>query len=192
VTPCAYAVVSLRVGRPSLSRILLAFRCFFSILARGTLTADVASVLNLAPKPNRRPNRRTRATATAADGALQLLGLLQNEARLVDFLMEDISAYSDDQSARRCAICTKNAGDAGRHVKLSPVIDGVEGTPTRLDLAGPHAQVPAPSASSKGASRWKSRGGTLRHKGWRSERATLPSLGARQDASFCAREIEIE
>ena len=179
-----------------MSRILLAFRCFFSILARGTLTADVASVLSLAPKPKSAPKPAEPARqATAADGALQLLGLLQNEARLVDFLMEDISAYSDDQvGAAVRDLHEKCRQTLDRHVKLSPVIDGVEGTPTRLDLAGPHAQVPgAVRFIGKVPPDGKATGGTLRHKGWRAERATLPSLGARQDASLLApAEIEIE
>jgi len=32
-----------------------------------------------------------------ADGAVQILSILQRDARLVDFLMEDVSAYSDEQ-----------------------------------------------------------------------------------------------
>ena len=34
---------------------------------------------------------------TAKDGALQMLGILQRDARLIDFLMEDITSYADDQ-----------------------------------------------------------------------------------------------
>ena len=38
-----------------------------------------------------------KAQAGPADGAVQILSVLQRDARLVDFLMEDIGAYSDEQ-----------------------------------------------------------------------------------------------
>ena len=179
-----------------MSRIGLAFRSFFGILARGALTAGIASELGLAPKPKSapRPAEPARRT-TAADGALQLLGILQNEARLVDFLMEDIAGYSDEQVGAAVRDLHPKCRQAlDRHVKLAPVIDGVEGTPTRLDLAGPQAQAPgAVRFIGKVPPDGKAAGGTLRHKGWRAERADLPPLGARQEASLVApAEIEIE
>jgi hypothetical protein len=179
-----------------LSRILLAFRSFFSILARGALSPALAARLGLMPKlktPARaaEPARQT----SAADGALQLLGILQNEARLVDFLMEDVSAYDDRQigaAVRELHGKCRQALD--RHFKLAPVIDGVEGTPARLDLAGPHAQTAgAVRFIGKVPAEGKAAGGTLRHKGWRAERATLPPLASKQEANLLApAEIEIE
>lgn len=179
-----------------MSRISLAVRSFFGILTRGALSPAVASALGLVPKLKTaaRPAEPARQTS-AADGALQLLGILQNEARLVDFLMEDISAYSDQQigaAVRELQGKCRQALD--RHFKLAPVIDGVEGTPTRLDLAGPHAQAAgAVRFIGKVPAEGKAAGGTLRHKGWRAERATLPPLASKQEANLLApAEIEIE
>lgn len=127
-----------------------------------------------------------------SDGALQILGILQRDSRWIDFLMEDIASYSDDQvgSAVR-AIHSDCKTSLARHVTLSPVIDGVEGTyqkldaskapdPNRIKLIG---NVPASG---------KVPGGTLRHRGWMASSVNLPPLG-KQDASVLApAEIEVE
>ena len=127
-----------------------------------------------------------------SDGALQILGILQRDSRWIDFLMEDIASYSDDQigSAVR-SIHSDGRASLSRHVTLAPVIDGVEGTyqkldaskapdPNRIKLIG---NVPASG---------KVPGGTLRHRGWMVQAVNLPPLG-KQDASVLApAEVEIE
>ncbi len=179
-----------------MSRISLAFRSFFGILAGGALPAEVASELGLMAKPKTAPKPAEPVRkVTPADGALQLLSILQVDARLIDFLMEDISAYGDDQVGAAVRDLHEKCRQAlDRHMKLAPVIDGVEGTPTRLDLAGPHAQAAgAVRFLGKVPPEGKAAGGTLRHKGWRAEKVQLPALGARQDTSLLApAEIEVE
>jgi len=84
-----------------LNRILLAFRCFFEILFHGALSADALGALKLArreqPAPGPKGTPPAAALRTPADGALQILTILQRDSRVVDFLMEDIASYSDDQ-----------------------------------------------------------------------------------------------
>ena len=183
-----------------MNRIVLAFRCFFNILLSGELSAEVLNALKLA--------RRAGATATTAaaskpaaastpaaptvrvsDGALQILGILQRDSRLVDFLMEDISSYSDDQVGAAVRELHDQCRDSvGRYVTLKPVIDGVEGTYAKAPGSDPNlvkfvGNVPAQPPA----------GGTLRHKGWRASKVNLPALAAKQDASVIApAEIEIE
>jgi hypothetical protein len=78
-----------------LNRILLAFRCFFEILFHGALSAEALGVLKLArrdqPAPGGVPSGPgtppAAASRTPADGALQVLAILQRDSRLVDFLM---------------------------------------------------------------------------------------------------------
>ena len=120
---------------------------------------------------------------------VQLLGILQRDSRLVDFLMEDITAYSDDQVGAAVRELHDQCRDAvGRYVKLEPVIDGVEGTYAKTPGKDPNlvkfvGNVPAQPPA----------GGTLRHKGWRASKIDLPALGAKQDAAIVApAEIEIE
>jgi hypothetical protein len=156
-------------------RISQAFRSFFSILFSGVLPADIAQAFGYskvvpikatpapAPKPQSGPN----------DGAVQILAVLQRDARLIDFLMEDISAYSDEQVGAAVRDVQSNAKQTlDRYMKLAPVIDGVEGDFTKtaglsdaaLKLVGkvpPSGKVP---------------GGVLRHKGWKAEKVDMPAL----------------
>jgi hypothetical protein len=178
-----------------LSRIFLAFRCFFNMLFQGALSPEVLTSLNL--------TRREAAPAKAAaskpaaalpavktsDGALQFLGILQRDSRLVDFLMEDIASYADDQIGAAVRDIHDQCRDSiARYVTLQPVIDGVEGTFAKAPSSDPNVvkfigNVPAKPPS----------GGTLRHKGWRAAKIDLPALSAKQDAAIIApAEIEIE
>jgi hypothetical protein len=178
-----------------LSRILLAFRCFFNILFHGELSAPALADLRLAPRgtPAGKPASAAAAaappTVRTSDGALQLLAIMQRDARLVDFLMEDISGYADDQVGAAVREMHDQCRDSiGRYVKLEPVIDGVEGTYSQAPSKDPAVvkfvgNVPAKPPA----------GGTLRHKGWRAARVELPAIAARHDAAIIApAEIEIE
>ena len=180
-----------------MNRIVLAFRCFFNLLFSGELSAETMTALNLtrrgptaaAPKAAAPTAAPAAPTVRTSDGALQLLGILQRDSRLVDFLMEDIAAYSDDQVGAAVRELHDQCRDAvGRYVKLEPVIDGVEGTYAKspgkdANLVKFVGNVPATPPP----------GGTLRHKGWRAVKVDLPALAARQDATVIApAEIEIE
>jgi len=168
-----------------LSRISFAFRSFFAILFGGNLPSDIAQAfgyskvvpIKVDPKPKAGPS----------DGAVQILGVLQRDARLVDFVMEDISAYSDEQvGAAVRDVQEKSRQTLERYLKLAPVIDGVEGTFTKvagLDAAAFKLVGKVPPSG-------KAPGGMLRHKGWKAERVDLP---ATEPGSVLApAEIEIE
>jgi hypothetical protein len=170
-----------------LSRIPLAFRAFFSILFRGQLGADIALALGFQKKAAPAPPP---SKATPADGALQLLGILQRESRLVDFLMEDLAGLPDEQvGAAVRPIHEQSRAALARLVKLTPIIDGVEGAYTRLvsvDTSAVRVLGNAPANTTI-------EGGTLRHKGWRAEKVNLPGLGRGDDAGIVApAEIEVE
>ena len=159
------------VGR--LNRISLAFRSFFSILFGGTLPADVAQAFGYSKMVPMKPPPAPKPQAGPADGAVQILGILQRDARLVDFLMEDISAYSDDQvGAAVRDVQQKSRDSLERYLKLQPVIDGVEGTFAKADGLDAAAVKFIGNVPASG----KAPGGTLRHKGWRAAGVTLPSM----------------
>ena len=80
-----------------MNRILLAFRAFFALLFSGTLPADLLAELGLILKSDIPKPPPPKPEIKPEDGALQLLGILQRDARLLDFFMEDIAPYSDDQ-----------------------------------------------------------------------------------------------
>ena len=175
-----------------MSRILLAFRCFFGILFRGELSDSALGDLRLAKRgPAAAPAKAAAPVAPAArasDGALQMLGILQRDSRLVDFLMEDIASYSDDQVGAAVRELHDQCRDSlTRYVALQPVIDGVEGT---------YAKAPADANAVKFVGNVPATpppGGVLRHKGWRAAKVDLPALAGKQDAAIIApAEIEIE
>lgn len=179
-----------------MNRILLAFRCFFNLLFGGALSDDTLRDLKLSRREGAsRPAPAAAAPAPAApvvktsDGALQVLAILQRDSRLIDFLMEDISGYSDDQIGAAVRELHDQCRDSvKRYVTLQPVVDGVEGTYAKTPSADPNlvkfvGNVPAKPPA----------GGTLRHKGWRAAKVDLPAISGKQDVTILApAEIEIE
>ncbi len=175
-----------------MNRIGLAFRSFFALLFNGFLSDDLMRDLHLtrreaAPPP--KPAAPAAPVVRASDGALQMIAILQRDSRLVDFLMEDITGYADDQIGAAVRELHDQCRDSlARYVKLEPVIDGVEGTYAKAPSKDPNVvkfvgNVPAKTPE----------GGTLRHKGWRASKVDLPALGAKQDAAIVApAEMEIE
>jgi hypothetical protein len=158
-----------------LNRISQAFRSFFSILFSGVLPADIAQAFGYskvipmkatpapAPKPQSGP----------ADGAVQILSVLQRDARLMDFLMEDISGYSDEQVGAAVRDVQQQSRQAlERYLKLQPVIDGVEGDFTKTDGLAASSVKLVGNVPPSG----KAPGGLLRHKGWKAEKVDLPAL----------------
>ena len=130
-----------------------------------------------------------------SDGALQILGILQRDARLIDFLMEDISGYSDEEIGGAVRdVHQQSSQTLKRYVGLLPVIDGVEGTFTKLEAAGTLAKdTSAIKLLGNVPAKGKVQGGTLRHKGWRAEKIDLPALIASQNTTVLApAEIEVE
>ncbi len=175
-----------------MSRLSAAFRSFFSILFSGVLPPDIASEFGFTKSQPARATPPPAPTAKVSDGALQILQILQRDARLIDFLLEDITDYADDQIG--AAVRTMHAdsrASLARHLTLAPVIDGVEGTfqkldpakapdPNRIKLIG---NVPASG---------KVPGGTLRHRGWLVSSVNLPPLGKQDAAVLAPAEIEVE
>ena len=174
-----------------MSRISSAFSSFFAILFRGELPVRVAEEFGFVRKSEVKPPPvvKPQPEVRTSDGAIQMLSILQRDARLIDFLMEDIAGYSDDQvGAAVRSLHEQSRSALGRYVTLSPVIDGVEGTRTRIESADPQAikligNVPASGKASQGI---------LRHKGWRVDKVDLPKLQPKEVTVLAPAEIEIE
>ena len=173
-----------------MNRIVMAFRAFFALLFGGSLPADLAAEIGLVAKASAPPPKPPPPEIEPTDGALQLLGMLQREARILDFLMEDITPYSDEQVGAAARDVQQHSRELlMRHFAPAPVIDAVEGSPAAAPEGNPAlvkfvGNVPATGKPS---------GGVLRHRGWRATTASLPSLNSRQDlAVFAPAEIEVE
>lgn len=176
-----------------MNRIVLAFRAFFALLFGGKLSPELVADLGLAPKAAPAPAPPPKPAAPEikpADGALQLLGLLQREARILDFFMEDVAPYADEQIGAAARDVHQHTREVLiRHFAPAPVIDAVEGSPATPPDNNPAlvkfvGNIPATGKPS---------GGLLRHRGWRATAVSLPQLNSRADLAILApAEIEVE
>jgi hypothetical protein len=170
-----------------LNRISFAFRSFFSILFSGTLAPDIALAFGYSKAMPVKAAPPPKPQAGPADGAVQILSLLQRDARLVDFLMEDISAYSDEQvGAAVRDVQAQSKQSLERYLQFQPVIDGVEGTYTKTEGIAVGAIKLIGNVPANG----KAPGGLLRHKGWQAAKVDLPA--SVPGAVLAPAEIEVE
>jgi hypothetical protein len=174
-----------------LSRISLAFKSFFSILFKDTLPENVAQAYGYVKQSAAKAAPAKAATEVRpADGALQLLAILQRDARVLDFLMEDVKPYSDEQvGAAFRQVNEQGRETLLRYATVRPVIDGVDNTRVTVPSRDPNTVKLVGNVPADG----NAREGILRHKGWRVERIELPKPPAGQDLKVIApAEIEVE
>ena len=190
-----------------LARLSLAFGSFFSILSRPDFAADVqrlrdegwpepaAPVAATAPAPVVTPVVAPVAPPPPAPqlasetAALQLLGLLQREARFVDFALEDIKSYGDAEIGAAARVVHEGCRKVLReHFTLEPVRTEAEGSRLTLQTGFDAAAVRV-SGNVVGQPPFS---GTLAHRGWRATGTRLPKLAAGHDASIVAQaEVEL-
>jgi hypothetical protein len=195
-----------------MSRIGLAFSCFFRILFGKKLPAAAAAHLPAealalpapvvatpapvvtapvvaAPAPAPAPAKKVDVAAHQREGALALLGLLQREGRLVDFVREPIDGFADaDIGAAARDIHRGCRQVIEEHFTLEAVLPGREEE---------RVQVPKGFDPSEIRIIGEARGeppftGTLRHHGWRATDTKLPSLAEGVDRAVVApAEVEL-
>jgi hypothetical protein len=171
-----------------LNPIVLAFRAFFALLFGGKLPEDIVAHLGLAPKAP--PPPPPPPPVTYEEGALQLLGILQREGRMLDFFMEDLGPYSDEQiGAAARDVHTKTSEVLVRQFSPQPVMDAVEGSA----VTAPSGDAALVKFIGNVPASGRAKGGALRHRGWRASKASLPRLSAKTDLTILApAEIEVE
>ena len=123
------------------------------------------------------------------DAALQLLGLLQQEARFIDFIKEDISSFSDADIGNAARVVHEGCNKAlTEHFTLETVRTEQEGSnitlaegfdPATVRLTGNIIGTPPFT-------------GTLVHKGWQVTQVRLPKLTLAHNAAILApAEVEL-
>jgi len=128
------------------------------------------------------------ATAST-DSAMQLLSIMQQEARLIDFLKEDLTAFSDEEvGAAARVIHTGGKKVLADYVELAHVRN--EDEETRISVEeGFNPQEVRLTGNVTGNAPFN---GTLVHKGWKATSMTLPKLAENYDASIIApAEVEL-
>lgn len=183
-----------------LGRISLAVSTFFSILGDGEFAAGVlrlrngaAAAASAAPAPATSPAPAPQPAPivkeASPDAALQLLGLLQRDARFIDFVEEDIKGYSDaDIGAAARLVHDGCRATLREHFTLRPVRDEAEGS--RVTLAeGFDATSIRLTGNVVGHAPFN---GSISHRGWRVDEVRLPKLTGSHNAQVIApAEVEL-
>jgi len=193
-----------------LGRISLAVGTFFGILGNGGFAADVLRLRNgepvgAAPAPTPEPAATPAATPAPApqpkpqpapvlkeatpDAALQLLGLLQRDARFIDFVEEDIKGYSDADIGAAARLVHEGCRATLReHFTIRPVRDEAEGSRVTLP-AGFDASSVRLTGNVVGSAPFN---GSISHRGWRVDEVRLPKLADGHNAKVIApAEVEL-
>lgn len=159
-------------------RIPLAFNAFFQVLfAKTPAPAAVAPVAPVVLKE------------ATPDAALQLLGLFQKEARLIDFTQENLSSYSDADIGGAARVVHEGCCKVLReHFTITPVRPEAEGS--RIALPdGFDASAIRLTGNVVGQAPFK---GSLSHRGWRALETRLPKLTPSHDVTVLAQaEVEL-
>jgi Domain of unknown function (DUF2760) len=177
-----------------LGRIRLAFRAFSAVLgdpgtaARFREATDGATPVPATP-PVARPAPAATLRQTSPDAALQLLSLLQRDARLIDFVGENLGDYSDAQVGAAARLVHEGCAKVLReHFDIVPVRDEPEGSRIALP-AGFDAAAVRVTGNVVGQPPFS---GSLRHRGWRVAEVRLPQLAEGHDTRvLAAAEVEL-
>ncbi len=123
------------------------------------------------------------------DSALLLLGLLQKEGRLLDFLQEDIKSYSDQEVGAAARVLHQGCQRVLReHLKIAPVRDEPEGSRITLEQGFDAASI-RPTGNLVGDPPFT---GSLVHRGWRVVETRLPQVASGHDLRIlAAAEVEL-
>jgi Domain of unknown function (DUF2760) len=123
------------------------------------------------------------------DAALQLLGLLQKEARFLDFIQENVAAYSDADVGIAARVVHEGCSKVIKeHFTLDSVFHEQEGSKITLEQGFDATRVRL-TGNIVGNAPFS---GHLIHKGWQVRQMSLPKLTAGHDATIIApAEVEL-
>jgi len=185
-------------------RVSLAVGTFFTILGNREFAANVKRLRDgqgLSPATPATPAPPAPAAAPAPQGAapalkeaspaaaLQLLGLLQRDARFIDFVEEDIAGYSDPEIGAAARLVHDGCRAVLReHFTIRPVREEAEGSRVTLPQ-GFDATAIRVTGNVVGSAPFH---GSISHRGWKVEEVRLPRLAERHDATVIApAEVEL-
>lgn len=183
-------------------RVPLAFGAFFSTLSDAAYAArveklslpEVAPVAPVAPAPAPAPVHVPAAAPVilkeaTPDAALQLLALLQREARLIDFTQENLASHADADIGAAARVVHEGCAKVMReYFTIEAVRQEAEGSRIVLNEGFDSAQVRL-TGNVVGSAPFK---GTLSHRGWRASSVRLPKLSEQHDAAILApAEVEL-
>jgi len=161
----------------------------FSVLFGGDRPASQPSAPALPPPPAPAAKALPPSSHVEAKGALFLLGLLQREGRLLDFVKDDISAYSDaDIGAAARVVHSGCRKVIAQYLAVTPVVKDEEGSAVSVSQ-GFDASRFRLTGNVTGQGPWK---GSLKHHGWEATKIDLPPAPETVDVKVIApAEVEL-
>ena len=170
--------------------------CFWRVLLSGSFAGAVWRLARERESPAALPMPSSPVAASPSpdpsagpDRALQVLALLQREGRLIDFLEQDVAAFSDADVGAAARVVHDGCRRALRdHAKLGPVRTEDEGARVTVESGFSPEEIKL-TGNVRGAAPFT---GTLRHRGWRVSELVLPTAVREHDASVLApAEVEL-
>lgn len=182
-------------ARPSFfRRIPLAFGAFFRIFSNPEFAAQVDHLREQAAHPAAPAEAVPDTVApalkeTPPEAALQLLSLLQRDARLIDFAMENLRSYTDAEIGAAARVVHEGCSKVlSEHFTIAPIRTESEGSRITLN-EGFDAAATRLTGNVVGKAPFQ---GSLTHRGWRATEIRLPKLAGQHDATVLApAEVEL-
>jgi ABC-type anion transport system duplicated permease subunit len=152
------------------------------------VTAD-AAVESSAEQAVKEPAKTVQLKESTSDAALQLLTLLQQDARFIDFVQEDLTGYSDADIGAVARVVHEGSKQTLNSYFTFEAIRS-EDEESRITLAeGFNASEVRLTGNVVGDAPFT---GTLVHKGWKVTDVKLPKLAEGHDTSIvAAAEVEL-
>jgi len=186
-----------------MGRIGLAFKVFFQVLFNAARAEQIRKVEALPEDVNPVASEpvdvvtesRPQASpvpvprVTGRSDALTLLETLQREARLIDFLQEEIDGYNDQQIGSAVREIHRGCRTVlQRMFRIVPVVEGTEGTPftVRGNEGAAQIRLIGKVVETRPVS------GTLVHAGWKAERCDTPQWQGDDGAKLILAPAEVE
>jgi hypothetical protein len=179
-------------------RLGIALRAFWRALRDRTFAAQLDSLwqehalalsTTTALSPPERRHADTAAQVPTRSDALTLLATLQREARLIDFLMEDLSGYDDAQIGAAVRDVHRDCAAAlERMFALRPLRSQEEGSPVEI-LADYNPVQVTLTGNVTGHLPLR---GILMHHGWQAMQCELPAWSGQGEAARIIAPAEVE
>jgi hypothetical protein len=175
----------------ALNRVLLALTAFWHILVDARFAGKVVELLAdfETGSPDTPGGEPARLRKSEPNSGLQLLGLLQQQGRFIDFLEEDVGAYSDAEVGAAARVvhegCKKTLM---QHFRIEAVRTEAEGARVTIP-AGFDSSAVRLTGNLVGQAPFT---GSLTHRGWRVTEIRLPQVAAGHDLAIVApAEVEL-
>jgi hypothetical protein len=173
-------------------RARLALRVLWQTLkdpAFGEAVAELMPAAEGASRDGQELSSGDRLRAVDPTSALQLLGLLQRDGRLIDFVEQDVARYTDAEIGVAVRVVHEGCRKVlAERFRIEPVLAQAEGSGVTLE-AGFDAAAIQPTGELVGEPPFA---GTLVHRGWRATAVRLPKVAAGHDCHVLApAEVEL-